>query len=90
MGSTTDDISEAGAAYLATARTGKTHNLVIEKANEALTHSLQEAIQRANLFKREILVSFTQPIAAFDAINAFHRLQKRALGDCLFWEQPTQ
>jgi isochorismate synthase len=90
MGSTTNDISETEGAYRVTARTGKKQSLLTKTADEVLTRSLQEAMQRANLFKREILVSFIQPTAAFDPINTFHHLKKRALGDCLFWEQSAQ
>ena len=56
----------------------------------SLLATLQEAAQRASFSGREVLVSFTQPIASLDPISVLNAFSMLQIGDCFFWEQPPE
>src|SRR5436305_6921819 len=58
--------------------------------HELLIKTLQEAINRSIQQQRSILASFTQKIEWYDAIQAFNGARLASLGECFFWEQPTE
>jgi hypothetical protein len=49
----------------------------------------QEAVQRAQQYQRQILVSITFPAQRFDALHVFTSLQQIASEDRFYWERAT-
>ena len=57
---------------------------------DLLFKTLREASERASQQQRTVLASYTQPIEWYDTIQAFNGARQAGLGDCFFWEQPTE
>src|SRR5258706_4594487 len=58
--------------------------------SELLLSTLREAARRATQQQRSILASFIQPIERYDTILAFTAARLAGLGECFFWEQPSE
>jgi isochorismate synthase len=58
--------------------------------SELLLSTLREAARRATQQQRPILASFIQPIEQYDTILAFTAARLAGLGECFFWEQPSE
>jgi isochorismate synthase len=57
---------------------------------EVLMKTLYEAAERSKQQQRAVLASFTQQIEWHDTIRTFSCVRQAKLGECFFWEQPTE
>ncbi len=67
-------------AALATVHSTQTH----------LHHLFQQAIHRATLLEREILVSFTYTLSNYSALHVYKTFLALHLKELLYWEQPAE
>src|SRR5690348_13896948 len=58
--------------------------------HELLIQTLREASTRADEKQRTVLASYTQPVEWHDTIQAFSGSRQAGLGECFFWELPTE
>ena len=56
----------------------------------ALLVTLHSARAKATQSHRDVIASFTLPIERFDTLQAFVGVQRAALGEVFFWEQPSE
>jgi isochorismate synthase len=57
---------------------------------ESLLTILRQASHQAATLAHEILVSFTQPVDICDPLHIFSACQSLQMGECCFWELPTE
>ena len=70
--------------------TTETRDWLHSSTHEPLRRTLQEAAGRAARQHRSILASFSFPIEWDDALRVATGARQAGLGECFFWERPTE
>ena len=79
------------AVFADTAQIYQTSALASIRCNrEQLLATLHTAATRAATHGHSVLASFVQPLGEWDALKLFTAAQQANIGECFFWERPSE